>query len=139
MNSPLIGRGSGFSPGLGELGGIARQERVSVMREQLLPGEEAASLPGPPAVQSPLAALTRFLGPILTVANPAWSSNPIPGMRKLQKTFVEYSLTQDAVDRPPLMQAINVVEAAVKMRLRLQQMRITEAEMQIKPEEEKVP
>lgn len=137
MSSTLVGRGGGgFSPGFGELGGIPREEVGSVMRAQLLPGEEAASLPPIQVAQGPVVSLTRFLGPLLTVANPAWSGDPVPRMRSLQKSLVERSLELKEGDRSELMEAINVVECAVQLRLRLQQMRMSEAEMQIKTETE---
>ncbi len=138
MSSTFVGRGGGgFSSGFGELGGIPREERGPVMREQLLPGEEAASLPPVVVAQGPLVPLTRFLGPLLTVANPAWSGDPIPRMRALQKSLVEHSLALEKGDRSELMAAINVVEGAVQLRLRLQQMRMSEAEMQIKTDDTK--
>lgn len=138
MSTTLVGRGTGgYNPNLGELGGIPQEERVPVMRQQLLPGEEAISLPTAPVAQGPLTSLTSFLGPILTVANPAWSGDPVPRMRALQKALVEQSLALPDNDRTELMQAINVVESAVQLRLRLQQMRMSEAEMRIKDDEEK--
>lgn len=137
MSATSVGRqGSGFSPNLGELGGIPREEAGPVMRAQLLPGEDAASLPPPVVQQGAMIPMTRMLGPILTAANPAWVGDPVPRMRALQKKLVEHSLTLDEGDRSALMAAINVVEGAVQLRLRLQQMRMSEAEMHIKPEDE---
>lgn len=136
MNSTLVGRqGGGFSPGFGELSDIPREPLEPLNRAQLLPGEEAASLP-PPIPQGAMIPLTRFLGPILTVANPAWIGDPVPHLRGLQKSLVAFSLTLAEGKRSELMAAINVVETAVQLRLRLQQMRMTEAEMQIKPQGE---
>jgi hypothetical protein len=104
----------------------------------LLPGELEASLPSPADLpEGAVAPLTRFLGPLLTVANPAWVGDPVPRMRALQKALVAHSLTLAEDDRSSLMGAISVVETAVQWRLRWQQMRMTEAEMNIKPQEVK--
>ncbi|WP_211474745.1 hypothetical protein [Collimonas humicola] len=137
MSSTLVGRqGSGFSPGLGELVEIPREQLQPLNRAQLLPGEEAASLPAAPEPQGAMIPLTRFLGPVLTVANPVWTGDPVPRMRSLQKSLVAFSLTLAEGERSELMSSINVVEGAVQLRLRLQQMRMTEAEMQVNPQGE---
>lgn len=138
MSAIPVGRSAGgISSSLGELGGIPREERGAVMREQLLPGEEAASLPPLPVAQGPVVPLTRFLGPLLTVGNPAWSGDPVPRMRALQKALVECSLALKEDDRSELMSAIKVVESAVQLRLRLQQMRMSEAEMHVESKADK--
>ncbi|MFC5474019.1 hypothetical protein [Paraherbaspirillum soli] len=80
-------------------------------------------------VDRPLAPLTDFLGPLLTVANPAWSGDPVPRMRDLQKVLVAHSLTLDRAERGPCLAAISVVEHAVTLRLRLQQLRMSELDM----------
>jgi len=140
LSSIPVGRQSGgFSPGLGELGGIIQNEAAPVMRAQLRPGEEAASLPPPPSPQGAMIPLTRYLGTVLTVANPAWTGDPVPRMRALQKSLVEHSLKLADTDRSELMAAINVVESAVQLRLRFQQMRMSDAEAQIMPEGEGKP
>lgn len=131
--------GLGLSADTGEIYSFTPQKpTASVLRNQLLPGEEAASVP--PLfgiVTNTIAPLTRFLGPLFTVANPAWTGDPVPRMRKLQKRLVEYALTLDESDRSECMAAIMVVEGDVKLRLRLQQMRMTEAEMEIQQKPEK--
>lgn len=63
----------------------------------------------------------------LTVNNPAWSTDPVPGMRTLLKTMMAVSLHLEEGDREELEAAIELVEKAVQMRLRLQQMRRSEA------------
>lgn len=73
---------------------------------------------------SPMGPITQHLGQLLTVANPAWSGDPLPRMRALQKKLIEHSLNLSQEERGPCLQAISVVEQAVQMRLRLQQMRI---------------
>ncbi|MGZ3241546.1 MAG: hypothetical protein ACXWIN_05370 [Burkholderiaceae bacterium] len=135
MSSTSVSRnGSGYSPDFNDLGGANIAPQRSVMRTQLLPGELEASLPSQAdQPHNTVAPLTRFLGPLLTVGNPAWVGDPIPRMRALQKTFVEHSLTLPEADRGDLMGAISMVEKAVLMRLRLQQMRMTDAELENNP------
>lgn len=136
MSSNSINRNGGsYTPDFNDLGGVALSPQRSIMRTQLLPGELEASLPSrADQPQGAVAPLTRFLGPLLTVANPAWVGDPVPRMRALQKALVAHSLTLAEDDRSSLMDAIRVVETAVQWRLRLQQMRMTEAEANIKPQ-----
>lgn len=109
-----------------------------VGRVLLRPEEDRLSLPSlEERTQSPIAPLTQFLGPHLTVANPAWAGDPVPLMRGLQKKLVEYSLTQDENDRTECMDAIMVIENAVQLRLRFQQMRADDAEPDTGKSEEK--
>lgn len=107
-----------------------------ILRESLSPAEVAVSLPPSASPESPIAVLTKFFGPVLTVANPAWGGEPIPRMRALQKKIIEYSLTQDEGDRKECMEAISLVERAVQLRLRYQQMHMSDEEMDIKPEDD---
>jgi len=76
---------------------------------------------------------------MLTVANPVWMSDPVPGMRMLQKKLIAHALTLDEKDRVECMGAISVVDNAVQLRLRWQQMRMTEEELNAKPETVKTP
>ncbi len=69
-----------------------------------------------------LAPLTLFVGVSLTVANPAWSSKPVDAMRALQKALLGHALTQPPDRRADSLAAIDVVERAVQLRLRFQQM-----------------
>lgn len=104
---------------------IAPRRSEVINRNDLSPWEESASLPPPhPAAQETLAPLTRFLGAALTVANPAWSRDPLPGLRALQKRLVDHSLALDPAERGESLDAILVVENAVRLRLRLQQMEL---------------
>jgi hypothetical protein len=104
-------------------------------RADLGPADQAASLPPPPtATPGPHESLTRFLGPLLTAANPAWSGDPVPRLRGLQKKLVEHSLVLDQDDRAECMAALSVVESAVQLRLRYQQMRMSEAEHELSPQ-----
>lgn len=110
----------------GDVGSIApRPRKRDVMRSDLQPWQQEASLtPGAGSgTSSPtLAPLTRYIGAALTVANPAWARNPLPALRALQKKIIEHSLTLDTGERADSMAAINVVESAVQLRLRFQQM-----------------
>lgn len=129
----------GFPTDVGEIQSLPAQNPAQpIGRGQLLPEEEAVSLPPQsPETASPIAPLNRFLGPMLTVANPVWTGDPVPRMRGLQKTLVEHSLTLEQSDRSECMAAISVVESAVQLRLRFQQMRMSEADMDdAKPEGE---
>jgi hypothetical protein len=84
----------------------------------------------PEARQSAMEPITQHLGNALTIANPVWTGNPVPDMRALQKKLIEYSLAVSPEERGPCLQAITVVEGAVRMRLRLQQMRMDDLSMQ---------
>lgn len=112
----------------------------SVSLLQLEPAEARLSMP-PERSDSdagPIGALTRFIGDALTVANPAWSGDPVHTMRGLQKRLLEHSLTLDETQRSPCLAAIAVVEDAVQWRLRLQQMRMNEVEREIELQARKV-
>ena len=100
---------------------------------QLAPAEAKLSMPSDQRISGggQLAALTRFIGEALTVASPAWSGDPVPAMRSLQKKLVAHSLTLNEKDRAPCLAAIAVVEDAVQWRLRLQQMRMNDVERDI--------
>lgn len=103
----------------------AIERSIPLKRTDLSPWEETASLePDVPAAQETLAPLTRFLGAALTVANPAWSRDPLPGLRALQRRLVDHSLALAQSERADSMDAILVVEDAVRLRLRLQQMEL---------------
>lgn len=144
MSSTSISRNGGsYTPDFNDLGGVALAPQSSVMRDQLLPGELEASLPSRfDQPQGAVAPLTRFLGALLTVANPVWvgwKGDPVPRMRALQKALVERALELPEGEREPLLAAIRVVDWAVQLRLRLQQMRMTEAEENVKLEGVKKP
>jgi hypothetical protein len=127
VSSSGAGRAEGLAgDGYGDIAGPPALDRSQpVNRTDLTPWEESASLlPSTPAGQETLAPLTRFLGAALTVANPAWSRDPLPGLRALQRRLVDYSLALDPEQRDDSMAAILVVEDAVRLRLRLQQMEL---------------
>lgn len=145
MTSVGAGLPRGGSRPLGSTAGDIRNlEPARVTRQALYPAsvanaaeiadqdfnQLAAALAQPvQAVDGPLTPLTDFLGPLLTVANPAWSGDPVPRMRELQKVLVAHSLKLDRAERGPCLTAISVVEQAVILRLRLQQLRMSELDM----------
>lgn len=99
----------------------------------LNPSEVTVSLPASTELPNAVAPLTSIIGPRLTIDSPAWKDDPIPGMRMLQKTLVATSLQLGESDRKDLLVAIEMVEKAVQMRLRWQQMRRSDAEGLIDP------
>lgn len=103
----------------------------------LLPVEQEASLPpNEIPVDATLAALNRILGPRLSSDSPAWSGNPVPRMRSLQKTLVEHSLRLPEAERGPCMRAILMVNQAIDWRLRWDHMRRSEAERKFNLQDE---
>ncbi|MFZ6773936.1 hypothetical protein ACO0LB_14590 [Undibacterium sp. SXout7W] len=136
MSSTSVGRNNGgYTPDFNDLGGVNNAKKTPVMRNHLQPGELAASLPSITDIpQNTVEPLTRFLGPSLTFASPAWIGDPIPRMRALQKTMIAHSLTLEEENRSDLMGSINEVETFVQWNLRFQQMRIPDAELHMKPE-----
>ncbi|MFJ3044641.1 hypothetical protein ACIPEN_02315 [Herbaspirillum chlorophenolicum] len=118
---------------LGELGEIHSVGQVAQLPKslpQLTPGEEAASLPSAELPADPLQAVVKeFLGAAATFDNLVWRGDPIPVMRSLQRMMVEHSLKlEEGAARMPMMSALKLVESAVQMRLRLQQMKRSHAD-----------
>jgi len=125
--STVAGGARNYDPSTdsGEIQGMqASAPRELVARAHLLPGELAASLP--PAAPTPdlvFAPLMLALGKSRTTENGVWEDKKaVRLMRSLQKRLVGFSLTLEEGERWDCMEAINVVEAAVQQRLRLQQM-----------------
>lgn len=124
-----IGRGGAPEPvETGEIHSLQGVELAPKSRLLLSPSEEALSLPPPAELPNAVAPLTGLIGARLTVDNPAWSGDPVPAMRLLQKTLVATSLELDDGDRGDLLRAIELVERAVQLRLRWQQMKRSDAE-----------
>lgn len=121
---------------LGDIHSLPESQLDPKPRPLLNPAEVEASLLPPTELPNSVAPLTSIIGPAMTVASPAWSGDPIPGMRMLQKTLVATSLQLKEGDRKDLLVAIELVEKAVQMRLRWQQMRRSEAELLIQPSKE---
>jgi hypothetical protein len=116
---------------LGDIHSVPETQLAPKSRLLLKPSEMAVSLPQSTELPNAIAPLTTILDPRLTVDSPAWSGDPIPGMRLLQKTLLSVSLQQAQEDRTDLLTAIELVEKAVQMRLRWQQMRRSEVEARI--------
>jgi hypothetical protein len=112
----------------GEIQSIPEGPIEPKLRSQLMDVEEQLSIPRaelPPRVS---VALNAALGLRLTVDNPVWAGDPIPGLRALQRKLVECSLTLEAEERSECMTSISLVERAVQLRLRWLQMRRSDAE-----------
>ncbi|RJF96886.1 hypothetical protein D3870_21155 [Noviherbaspirillum cavernae] len=105
-----------------------------ILRELLSPEQQALSLPQRDTTSIALAPLTRFLGPALTVANPVWTGDPVPRMRALQKILIEHALALPEAERPECLAAISVIDRNVQLRLRLQQMYMSDADMNTQSE-----
>ncbi|MFC7518739.1 hypothetical protein ACFQUU_27380 [Herbaspirillum sp. GCM10030257] len=131
-----VGRvGPGYGTDVGEIhttGGVDVLQPM--LRELLSPEQQALSLPQRDSTTTTLAPLTRFLGPALTVANPVWSGDPVPRMRALQKILIERALALPEAERTEYLAAISVIDRDVQLRLRLQQMYMSDAEMHTQPE-----
>lgn len=133
------------APGAGQLDVGELGEIQTIVRETLVPkalpmlGEEeaAASMPPPEdTIDRKIMLLNRAIGEKLTVNNPVWTGDPILRMRALQKRLIAYSLTLEEQDRQSCMDAIRVVEHNVQLRLRWQQMRRSDLELDGITEEE---
>lgn len=132
MSASSVQRGKfAREPGeFGEVGELSSMPVARVVRTGLLPGELRASLPALKSeLAGPVAALTRFLGPMLTAANPLWSGDPLPRLRSLQKSLLSHSMGLPQASRASVMDAISVVERAVQLSLRWQQMRSSEVDL----------
>lgn len=136
-------RGRGRIPDLadfGEIQSIPEGPLEPKLRSQLMEAEEQLSIPAAEPPPRLSAVLNTVVGLRLTVDNPVWTGDPIPGLRALQKKLVECSLTLEGNDRSECTTAISLVEKAVQLRLRWLQMQRSEAERafdgkQGKPEE----
>lgn len=132
---PAVGIGVGSLAGLdpAEYGAIHSVPSTPLLkaRPDLLPAEEALSLPPPEPKDPKIALLNRALGAALTVDNPVWSGDPVPQLRALQKLLIADSLTRPQHERGAALGALKVVEQAVRLRLRWQQMRRSAAEADV--------
>jgi hypothetical protein len=152
LSQPAAGIGRGAYPDVAELAELQRisdSEAVRKSRPELLAIEEALSLPEQALPADPcMALLSGVLGPQLSTDNRAWRGDPVPCMRSLQQKLLEHALSlPQALPghdlslpqalRAPALQAIRVLELAVRYRLRWQHMRRCAAEGQpIHPPEE---
>lgn len=139
MSARITGAGRGGAAeriDAGEIHSLHEAELAPRTRSLLKPAEEARSLPPATELKNAVAPLTEILGARLTTDSPAWSGDPIPAMRLLQKSLVAASLLLEDGRRADLLSAISLVEKAVQMRLRWQQMRRSDAEQPIEAEPE---
>ena len=113
---------------LAEIHSLPSTPAVLKARATLQPEEEALSLPQPELPDPKIALLNRVLGTRLTTDNPLWSGDPVPPLRALQKALIAHSLTLPQPERRPCLDALTVIERAVLLRLRWQQMRRSDAE-----------
>lgn len=115
----------------GEIQSIPEGPIEPKLRSQLMEAEEQLSLPRTELPARLSAALNTVLGLRLTVDNPVWAGDPIPGLRALQKKLVACSLTLDDEERSECMASISLVERAVQLRLRWLQMQRSDEERAI--------
>jgi hypothetical protein len=122
---------------VGEIKSVGRQELVPKALPELLPQEADASMPSlEDQVDRKIALLNRAIGLRLSVNNPVWTGDPVPRMRALQKRIIEYSLGLEQPQRQPAMEAVRVVEQAVQLRLRWQQMQRSDLEGDVADDED---
>jgi hypothetical protein len=96
---------------------------VAVYRSRLLPWEQEASLSSPRDLPDfAIGPVSRFLGPLLTAASPVWSTHAMTRLRSLQKRLIAQSLALPEDDRLDCLEAVSMIEQAVVLRLRLEQM-----------------
>ncbi|WP_051293508.1 hypothetical protein [Pseudoduganella violaceinigra] len=113
----------------GEIHSLAPTLPTPKTRPLLHPAEEALSLPPPALGTDPkLMMLGQAVGPALSFDNPVWRGNPVPALRGLQKMLIDQALNHPLEERGPSLRAVKVVERAVQLRLRWQQMRRSDAE-----------
>jgi len=132
MSAPIkvrSGAPAGLDPGeFAEIYSLHKTPATLRPRETLHPEEEALSLPPPEPADPKISLLNRALGARLTTDNPIWSGNPVPHLRALQKSLIAHSLTLPQAQRRPCLDALTVVERAILLRLRWQQMRRSDME-----------
>lgn len=122
---------------LAEIHSVSGVPAVRKSLPDLLPVEQEVSLPPTEIlVDVVLVVLGRILGPRLSSDNPAWSGNPVPRMRSLQKKLAEHALRLDEAERGPCMRAIRMVNQAIEWRLRWDHMRRSEAERKFNLQDE---
>ena len=96
----------------------------------LEPTEAAASFnPSTRRIKSGIEPLTQFLGVALTAGNPAWTGDPVPKMRALQKKLLEQGMALSGESRGVLLSAISVVEGNIQLRRRLYQHHMAEQQL----------
>ncbi|MEB0136389.1 hypothetical protein QN362_13685 [Actimicrobium sp. CCC2.4] len=73
--------------------------------------------------------LTTLLGLPLTAGSVAWSGDPVPKMRALQKKFLEHGMACEGAQRERALAAISVVEKNIHLRLRLHQLHMSDLQL----------
>jgi hypothetical protein len=73
--------------------------------------------------------LTNLLGIGLTAGSPAWSGDPVPKMRALQKKLLEQGMQLAGEQRTTSLTAIAVVEKNIQLRLRLHQLHMSDLQL----------
>lgn len=81
--------------------------------------------------------LTSLLGIALTAGSPAWTGDPVPKMRALQKCLLEFGLQCSEPLRVAQLAGISVIERNIQLRLRLQQLHMTTLQQNAEPENTK--
>ena len=103
---------------------------ANVSVSALAPTEAAASFnPTSRRIKSGIEPLTQFLGIALTSGNPAWTGDPVPKMRALQKKLLEQGMALSGEPRGVMLSAISVVEENIQLRLRLYQHHMAELQL----------
>jgi hypothetical protein len=73
--------------------------------------------------------LTQMLGVALTAGSPAWTGDPVPKMRALQKKLLEQGMQCTGAARGVALAAISVVEKNIQLRLRLHQLHMSDLQL----------
>ena len=136
VRTGLPNGGLPLSPDGGEIHPVGVPQLVPNVSVSLLEPPEAAASFNPTLrrIKSGIEPLTQFLGVALTAGNPAWTGDPVPKMRALQKKLLEQGMALSGDQRSVLLSAIAVVEGNIQLRLRLYQHHM--AELQLASERE---
>lgn len=131
VNSGIRREAREFSGDVAEIQSIGRPRSLELVSAANLHFAEAAKSLNQTGGGSSglLEPLTTFLGESLTSANSAWTGNPVPRMRALQKVLVGHGIGLPDGERDSALQAITVIEKSIQLRLRLQQLRMIDHEI----------
>lgn len=142
MSVSRAGAPGSISPIALEVGEIVTQSPIlaapNISASQLKEYERDASLhPVGRRDKRGIETLTSLLGLSLTAGSAAWSGDPIPKMRSLQKGLLAFGMTRDGADRKKALEAISVVEKNIQWRLRLHQLHMSDLQLASDREEKK--
>ena len=131
VRTGLPNGGLPLTPDGGEIHPVGIPRLVENVSVSLLePNEAAASFnPALRRIKSGIEPLTQLLGVALTAGNPAWTGDPVPKMRALQKKLLEQGMALADDKRGVLLSAISVVEGNIQLRLRLYQHHMSELQL----------